>query len=427
VSAVRLLYTLMLALATPLILARLAWRARRQPEYLRHLRERFGFYGMTPSKPIIWIHSVSVGETRAAAPLIARLQQRFPEHQVLLTHMTPTGRETGRQLFGDKVLRCYLPYDFPLAAGRFLAHFRPDLGVLMETEIWPNLLAACSKAHVPIALVNGRLSEKSARRYRLLATLARESFARLDRVCAISAGDAVRLSALGARDVSVLGNLKFDIAPPDDVQSRAAALRTLFGPRPTLLLASTREGEETLLLQAFGRLATPRPLLVIVPRHPQRFDEVAGLIARHGFRYQKRSANEAVHGDTEVVLGDSMGEMFAYYGAADIAFVGGSLLPYGGQNLIEACAMGTPVLVGPHTFNFEDAARQAIEQTAARRVADADALMADASGLLEGQPELARMGQAGRAFWQQNQGATERTVEVLAPFLEKKRSATIAG
>lgn len=425
-SGARLFYNLILLLAAPFIPLRLVWRARRQPAYLQHIGERFGFYGIAPRAPLIWIHAVSVGETRACAPLIDALQQQFPKHAILLTHMTPTGRETGEQLYGDRVQRCYLPYDYPFAVRRFLTHFQPDLGLLMETEIWPNLIAVCHARRTPIALINARLSEKSARRYRYVATLARETFGNLNAVYAQTASDAGRLIALGAHHVQALGNLKFDISPPAQAQSGAAELRALFGRRPTLLLASTRDGEEALLLDAFARQALPRPLLVIAPRHPQRFDAVAALIASHGLRFQRRSANAPIRPETDVVLGDSMGEMFHYYGAADLAFIGGSLLPLGGQNLIEACAMGTPVLIGPHTFNFEEAARRAIDLGAARRVADADAVFAEARRLLDDESARAQMRAAGRAFWQQNQGAATRTVEALVALPNHDSSVTIS-
>lgn len=424
-SYARFFYTLLLLLAAPFIVLRLLWRARRQPAYLRHIGERFGFYAARPQAPVIWLHAVSVGETRAAEPLISALRQRFPKHAILLTHMTPTGRETGAQIYDDQVTRCYLPYDYPFAVKRFLAHFRPRLGLLLETELWPNLIFACHARQIPIALVNARLSEKSARGYQRVSRLTRETLGRLDRVCAQTDADAQRLTHLGAQDVQILGNLKFDISPPQSAQAQANALRAQLGQRLVLLLASTREGEESLLLDAFKRCAAPRPLLLIVPRHPQRFEAVANLISAHGLKLQRRSANETIRADTDVVLGDSMGEMFGFYGAADLAFIGGSLLPLGGQNLIEACAMGIPTLVGPHTFNFEQATQQSIAIGATLRVADADALFSAASRLLADDLGRAQMGANGRRFWLQNQGATQSTLAALAPFLAADVSLTI--
>ncbi|GIX29040.1 MAG: 3-deoxy-D-manno-octulosonic acid transferase [Burkholderiales bacterium] len=410
-SAGRRAYTTLLWLAAPFIPLRLAWRARRQPEYLRHMAERLGRYGDAPCRPVIWIHAVSVGETRAAAPLVERLLERYPGHQILLTHMTPTGRETGRQLFGDRVLQAYLPYDYPFAVRRFLAHFRPTLGVLMETELWFNLIAGCREARVPLYLVNARLSERSYRRYARFPDLVGEALGGLTGVLAQTEADAQRLSRLGARRVEVAGNLKFDLTPPAAQLARGRALRAMFGPRrPVFLAASTRESEEPRVLDAVARLTVPELLTVIVPRHPQRFDEVAALIARRGLKFQRRSEARSIAPETQIVLGDSMGELFAYYAACDVAFVGGSLAPLGGQNLIEPCAVGVPVLIGPHTFNFEEAARQAVEEGAALRVADEAALAAAVAALLADAAQRRRMAEAGLAFAQRHRGAVERVL-----------------
>ncbi|PZP61167.1 MAG: 3-deoxy-D-manno-octulosonic acid transferase [Azospira oryzae] len=410
-SAGRRAYTTLLWLALPLIPLRLAWRARRQPAYLDHVAERFGRYGKAPSHPVIWIHAVSVGETRAAAPLVERLLERYPDHRILLTHMTPTGREAGRQLFGDRVLQRYLPYDYPFAVRRFLGHFRPRAGLLMETELWFNLIAGCKAAGVPLYLVNARLSERSYRRYARFSRLAAEALGDLNGVLAQTAADAERLSRLGARRVEVAGNLKFDLTPPPPMLERGRALRALFGcERPVFLAASTREGEEARVLDAVARVNVPGLLTVIVPRHPQRFGEVAALIARRGLRFQRRSEDRPVAPGTQVVLGDSMGELFAYYAACDVAFVGGSLLPLGGQNLIEACAVGAPVLIGPHTFNFEEAARRAVEEGAALRVADEQALARAVAGLLTDAARRRRMAEAALAFAERHRGAAERVL-----------------
>jgi 3-deoxy-D-manno-octulosonic-acid transferase len=417
----RLSYGLLLALLLPYALLRLAWRARRQPEYLQHLGERFGLYRTPPSRPLIWLHAVSVGETRAAAPLIRQLLMRYPEHQILLTHMTPTGRQAGEELFGDKVLRCYLPYDYGFAVERFLEHFKPALGVLMETEIWFNLINACSARNIPLMLVNARLSEKSAAKYARFGALTRASLSRLTAVAAQSAADAQRLSELGAVAPVVMGNLKFDVMPPDDVAQKGAQLRQLFGAgRQVLIAASTREGEETLLLEALNATnPPPQFLLVIVPRHPQRFGEVATLLERSHIAYQRRSDNQPITTDTRVVLGDSMGEMFSYYAAADLAFIGGSLLPYGGQNLIEACALGKPVLLGTHTYNFTQAVELAIAAGAALKVEDAEEMLRRALELLQNPQQAAAMSQAGLVFSQQHRGATERVMALIEPCLQQ--------
>ena len=410
----RPLYTITLYLLLPWALLHLLLRARRQPGYLRHVAERFGYYTLVPEAPLIWVHAVSVGETRAAEPLVRVLQVRYPQHRILLTHMTPTGRETGETLYGGRVARCYLPYDYPGAVARFLDHFRPQFAIVMETEIWPNLIRASRARSIPLYLVNARLSEKSYVGYRRFGGLVRESLAGFAAVAAQSEGDARRLTALGARDVHVTGNVKFDVAPPLEQLELGQALRRGFGEaRPVLLAASTREGEEVLLLEALGGIAASEMLTVIVPRHPQRFDEVARLLEARGVRYQRRSANAPTAPDTRVVLGDSMGEMFAYYAACDVAFIGGSLLPLGGQNLIEACAVGKPVLIGPSIFNFTEAVELAVQAGAAIQVPDPAALAREAGRLLQDPVTARRMSQAALAFANAHRGATARVLALI--------------
>jgi len=406
----------------PAALLHLWWRSLRQPEYLRHVGERFGRYGIEVRQPVIWIHAVSVGETRAAEPLVHALERQHPDHRILLTHTTPTGRATGEQLFGNRVERVYLPYDLPFAVARFLAHFRPRVGVLMETEIWFNLAHACSEGDVPLFLVNARMSERSARGYGRLARLTREALHSLRGVGAQTDADATRLHALGATTVEVTGNLKFDVTPSDAMVTLGVELRRLFGTtRLVLLAASTREGEEPLVLDAFAQRGMDKALLVIVPRHPQRFTEVARLLDARRLRWQRRSQGEPVAADTRVVLGDSMGEMFAYFGACDLAFVGGSLLPLGGQNIIEACAVGTPVLVGPHTFNFAEATELATAAGAAIRVADADQLAAEVRRLLTDRPAREGMRAHALAFAEAHRGATGRTLHLIESRWSRSR------
>lgn len=413
----RSLYTLLLWLMLPFVFVRLVLRARRQPEYLQHIGERFGFYPVRSDKPVIWLHAVSVGETRATVSLIARLRAAYPDHQLLLTHTTPTGRATGEQLYGDTVLRAYLPYDYPFAVRRFLRQFRPKLGILMETEIWFNLIHEAHVAGVPVLLLNARLSEKSAKGYGRFASLTRNALHNLAAIAAQTPDDAARLIELGAAHVSVMGNLKFDIVPPLAMLERGNSLRRQFGAdRKIFLAASTREGEEALLLDAHQELGGDA-LLVIVPRHPQRFDEIADILGKRGLRYQRRSESRGVSADIQVVLGDSMGEMFAYYAACDLAYIGGSLLPFGGQNLIEACSVGTPVLIGPHTFNFADASRLAVEAGAAVRVTDATELLREAQVLLNDADARARMRKQGLTFVAAHQGATDKAMAVIRRFL----------
>ncbi len=456
----RLFYNIGLWLLLPVVFIYLTWRAIRQPEYLQHVGERFGFYPalgddfnssskarqgggeratktvqaarqgaskeantVLPmkwdwSKPVIWLHTVSVGETRAAATLVQRLRQEYPGHRLLLTHTTPTGRAASEQLFGGDVLRVYLPYDYPFAVARFLHRFRPAIGILMETEIWLNLILQCHASRTPLLLLNARLSEKSAAGYARFPNLTRTCLEQLAAISAQTEADAARLKTLGAPSVAVMGNLKFDIQPPEAMRQLGNELRQLFGgSRKIFLAASTRDGEEALLLDALSRCDVPGLLTVIVPRHPQRFDEVAVLIERRGLRLQRRSENRTIAPETQIVLGDSMGEMFAYYAACDLAFIGGSLLPFGGQNLIEACSVGKPVLIGPHTYNFAQASEQAVATGAAIRLASADELAAQVQHLLAHPDDLSRMAQAGIRFVAAHRGATEVALDIIRRHL----------
>ena len=411
----RIAYTLLLSLALPYALLHLLWRARKQPDYLRHWDERFGFYRIKPTEPLIWLHAVSVGETRAALPLVRALQAQYPTHRILITHTTPTGRATSEALFGDSVLRAYLPYDYRFAVRRFVRHFKPALGLLMETEIWPNLIGACQQHGVPVLLVNARLSARSARRYRKLSALVRVSLRQLSGIAAQGETDARRLQALGAKGAEITGNLKFDSTPPLEQMALGKQFRETFGAERTVFLAaSTRDGEEALILDAIKEAATPNLLTVIVPRHPQRFGEVAALLEKRLIKYQRRSANQPIAPDTAVVLGDSMGELFAYYRAADVAFIGGSLLPFGGQNLIEAAAVGCPMIVGAHVWNFADAVRQAVACGAALQVTDAPALARRLGELLYSAPRRGEMAAAALAFSRAHRGATQRIMRMVA-------------
>jgi 3-deoxy-D-manno-octulosonic-acid transferase len=455
----RALYSLAWLLATPLAVAYLLFRSVRQPEYRAHWGERFGRFAPRRSDaPLIWIHAVSVGETRAARPLVAALSREYPQAEILLTHMTPTGRAVGRELFGDGVRQAYLPYDLAGAQRRFLRAWRPALGVLLETELWPNLMAAADAQRVPVALVNARLSAKSLKRgmrhRRLIVPAAR----RLALVLAQSQADADRLAQLGRPADAVTGNLKFDNRPSEALLALGRTWRARLGTRRVVLAASTRDGEEALLLDAWrtalgtagaaggaddavsvsvsvsadeagllpndrGRGAAPAaPLLVIVPRHPQRFDEVAQLAASTGLRVERRAALNAEAPEAlvacDVLVGDSMGEMDAWYAMADVAIIGGSLLPFGAQNLIEACAAGCPVLIGPHSYNFSEAAASSIAAGAAERVADAAAAVRRALELLEAGDRRATMGERGRAFSAAHRGATEAVLRALGPWLD---------
>ena len=407
----RTLYTVLLRLALPLVLLRLWWRGRREPGYREAVTERLGLYrGDAPAK-LVWIHAVSVGEVRAAEPLARALQKQLPDHALLLTCTTAAGRETVGQVYGDAVLSSYLPYDYPESVQSFLGHFRPRLGILMETEVWPNLLARCAGDGVPVLLANARMSEKSARGYRRWRALMAPAFRSLAAVCAQSRDDAERLRALGAREVEVTGNLKFD-AEPDAAQVAAGrAWRSRVG-RPVLLLASTREGEEAMLLKDIPR--EKNLLVLVVPRHPQRFDEVAQ------WADARRSAQEFPDEKTRIYLGDTMGEMAFYYGAADVAVIGGSLQPLGGQNLIEALAVGVPVVVGPHTFNFAEATRLAKRAGAAVQKPDVAAVLDEALKLIGDPRKRAAMAAAGKALCEAHRGATQRHLAVCQRLLRER-------
>jgi 3-deoxy-D-manno-octulosonic-acid transferase len=417
----RALYTLLGMAIAPLLPLRLLWRGRREPGYRIGIGERFGRYtGAATGGKRIWLHAVSVGETRAALPFVNALKAAYPTATILLTHMTATGRETARALFGDGVEQAWLPYDLPFAVSGFLEHFHPVAGFLLETELWPNLAAHSAAAGVPLYLVNARMSRRSARAYAHVPSLTRPLLRRLAGIAAQSPDDATRLAALGASAPVVTGNIKFDISVPQEALAQGGELRARFGAmRPVWVAASTRDGEEAMILDALAR--TPLPidtLLVIVPRHPQRFRAVGELLAARGVSFVRRSSAAPVPAGVGVVLGDSMGEMLAYYAASDLAFIGGSLLPLGGQNLIEALAAGVPVLVGPHTYNFSEAATGAVAAGAAQRVADADALVHTVGELFSDPARRDAMREAAGAFHAAHRGATQRLMHWLEPQLE---------
>ncbi len=424
----RRLYSIVLWMLLSYVLFRLMWRARKQPEYLHHISERFGFFGCTFKLPVIWIHAVSVGETRAAVSLVAELERQFPGHQLLFTHTTPTGRAIGEQLFGDRVIRVYLPYDYPFAVKRFISFFKPRWGILMETEIWFNLIHFCHATSTPVVMLNARMSAKSARGYARFSSLSRAALGDIRCVAAQTAADAERLILLGAKNVKVVGNLKFDIDPPGSQVVLGQLLRRKLGSqRKIFLAASTREGEEVLLLDALLNLDIPGLLIVIVPRHPQRFSEVAKLIEARKVDYVRKSEivisvsddafDSPISANVRVVLGDTMGEMFAYYAAADLAFIGGSLLPYGGQNLIESCAVGTPVVIGPHTYNFAEATVKSIEAGAAIQIRDIAELVVTLVDLFKKPEALLVMKENCGRFIAENRGATAKCIELIKTVL----------
>jgi len=451
---IRWLYSLLMVLAQPLLRLKMARRARAEPGYGEAVAERWGCYAgaalqVRADAPVFWVHAVSLGETRAAAALVSQLRQEWPGMRLLLTHGTATGREAGRALLQTGDLQVWQPWDTPRAVARFLAHFQPRAGLLMETEVWPNLVAGCAAARVPLCLVNARMSAQSLRKAERLVWLSRPAFSQLAAVWAQTEADAQRLRQLGAPVQGALGNFKFDATPDSTLTARGRAWRAE-SPAPVILFASSREGEERMLAEIFMHILAEARMnngpdalknvafaqqiravrWLIVPRHPQRFDEVATLLAQSGLPVLRRSlwqqgppaapADPADPDSLPVVwLGDSVGEMALYYGLADVALLGGSFAPLGGQNLIEAAAGGCPVVMGPHTFNFAEAAEGAIAAGAGVRAADLLAAVHAALALV--QPGAAlhreRARQEGLTWTLAHRGAVRRTTQALAMLL----------
>ena len=454
----RALYSALMTLGQPLLRRKLARRGRQEPGYLEAIDERFGRYSQPAetASELVWVHAVSLGETRTAAVLLKALRAAHPALRLLLTHGTATGREEGRALLkaigrsGDR--QVWQPWDSPAAVARFLNHFKPRLGLLMETEIWPNLVAAAHTRALPLLLVNGRMSEKSLKQALRVAPLALPAYGALSAVYAQTEADAQRFRQLGAPVRGVFGNLKFDAAPSAAQREQGQSWRQSLA-QPVLLFASSREGEEEGFfreVKAHRTLVVPMPdanpptasaninaanaancpgaangfKVLIVPRHPQRFDEVAALAAQHGLRVSRRSgwtaAGPAASEDAmsaDIWLGDSLGEMALYYGLSDAALLGGSFAPLGGQNLIEAAACGCPVVMGPHTFNFAEAAALAEAAGAAQRVADMAQAVSAALALLSDAPAQAKAVAAGLAFAARHRGAAQRMLAALGGYL----------
>jgi 3-deoxy-D-manno-octulosonic-acid transferase len=413
-------YTLLLYLLTPVVLFRLLLRALKAPDYRRRWPERFGFAPAPyPSPGAIWVHAVSVGETQAALPLIRALLRNHPERSMIVTTTTPTGSGRVRDALGGRVYHCYLPYDLPDALGRFLGRLQPALLLVMETEIWPNLYRACQRRGIPVLLANARLSPRSFRGYARVRPLAAQALSRLRLVAAQSDADAQRFVALGApaARVRALGNIKFDIQIAAAEIAEGRALRERIGAeRPVLIAASTHAGEEQQVLEAFASIRRQQPdcRLILVPRHPERFAEAGRLAAQCGYRVARRSSGDDP-GDADVYLGDTLGELVRLFAAADVAFVGGSLVPVGGHNILEPAALGVPVLHGPHMFNFVEAADRLGEAGASEQVANATELAERALILLHDSEARKRAGTAGRHVIETNRGALERlSAEVQA-------------
>lgn len=426
----RTLYTLLLHLALPLIALRLYLRGRKAPAYRQRIPERFAFQLPLLKPGGIWVHAVSVGESIAAAPMIRALRERHPELPITVTCMTPTGSERIRALFGDQVQHCYLPYDLPWAAARFLDRLRPKLAVIMETELWPNHIHQCARRGIPTVLANARLSEKSARGYARFAGLTRPMLAEMSWIAAQTEAEAERFRRLGARPecVSVTGSIKFDLSIDPELKPRAQALRASWGAekRPVWIAASTHAGEDEIILAAHRQLLAEHPdsLLILVPRHPERFEAVYVLCQREGFATVRRSSGHPVGEGHQVLLGDTMGELLFLYALADVAFVGGSLVPNGGHNLLEPAALGLPVLSGLHLFNFLEVAAQLRDAGALADVRDVKALHEALQQLQADTVRRQQMGQAGLDVLKANQGALERLLRGLARFLRAGSGAS---
>jgi 3-deoxy-D-manno-octulosonic-acid transferase len=423
----RFIYTLTMYLLTPVILYRLAVRGLRYPDYFSRWRERFGFFEDPKIRDSIWIHAVSMGEVNAAMPLIDALMQRYEGTPFVITTVTPTGSDRVRRVYGDRVFNVYLPYDLPASIRRFLDRVQPRLIVVMETEIWPNLFFGCRARGVPIVVANARLSEKSLRGYGPVRPLARSALASAHYVAAQSMTDAARLRDLGAEPerLGVVGNLKYDMTVPADFKAQAQTMRAGWGERrPVWIAASTHEGEEEPVLKAHAAVLRqfPDALLLFAPRHPERFKPVALACRSFGFITRTRSEGGSADGDTQCFVVDTLGELLRFYAAADVAFVGGSLVPIGGHNVLEPAALSVPVIVGPQTFNFTDITASLIEAGAALCIAGADELSTAVIKLLADEQLRRRIGDAGRAAFEREQGGVLRTVGIVEKVLAERGS-----
>jgi len=415
----RQLYSLLFYLILPLVILRLLWRGIKAPAYLEHWSERFGYAPeLDLSKPVIWIHAVSAGEMIAAVPLIRRLQVRFADHQVLVTNMTPTGAERCRALLGSSVTRCYVPYDLPGAVRRFLGRVRPTMLIIIDTELWPNMIHYSSRLGVKITLANGRLSEQSARGYARIGSLTKLMLSEITQVAVQTQqhGERFRLLGLESHKLSVTGSIKFDLTLPTDLSARQHFLREKVGrDRLVLIAASTHQGEEEIILDVFSRLHAKYPelLLVLVPRHPERFEVCAVLSRSLGMKTISHSIQRNCESDTDVLLVDAMGELIYFYAISHIAFVGGSLVPVGGHNMMEAAAFSLPIMMGPHLRNFDDIADMFVQASAMVMVKDGNELLAMTDKLCSQEDLRTRMGDASRQVMDVNRGALDQTVALI--------------
>jgi 3-deoxy-D-manno-octulosonic-acid transferase len=418
----RLVYVALARLIAPFAFAVVLWRGLSDRSYWDRLGERFGFGAVKLKERCIWVHAVSVGEVQASAALIRALRARYPEIPLVLTTVTPTGAARAKSLFGDDVYHSFAPYDLPGSVRRFFDRVQPRLAIILETEIWPTLFDACGKRGIPLVLASARLSQRSIGRYRRLVGLFRQTLSHGIVIAAQSEGDAERFRSIGANPdrTHVTGNIKFDFQVAATLAADGAKLRAQYAPARLVWIAgSTHAGEEDVVLDAHERLLASGTdaLLVLVPRHPNRFDDVAANLKRHGLIFVRRSRAQTAATDTQVLLVDSLGELMTFYAAADVAFVGGSLVPIGGHNLLEPAALGLPIVSGPNTYNAEGIARLLIEVGAVQTVHSAAELAASVAGLLR-DPETRRAtGERGRATVEANRGALERLLALVPPLI----------
>ncbi|SEH04427.1 lipid IV(A) 3-deoxy-D-manno-octulosonic acid transferase [Candidatus Venteria ishoeyi] len=415
-------YTSLLYLLLPAILIRLWWRGRKAPAYRQRWIERFAWHLNFPRQPRIWVHAVSFGETQAALPLIKALQQRYPNHSLLVTSMTPTGSAHVSKTLGHSVEHVYLPYDYPGAVRRLLDATQPQLGIIMETEWWPNLFFACKQRNIPLLLANARLSERSARAYQRFAPqLTARTLACLSAIAAQGESDAQRLLALGAKPetLTVTGSIKFDLELAASIQQQAQVFRQQWAKRPVWIAASTHEGEEQIILQAAKTvLATlPDSLLILVPRHPERFEQVFLYCQQAGLKTVRRSSGQTCNAATQVFLGDSMGELMALYASSDVAFIGGSLIGNGGHNPLEPAALSLPVMFGPSMFNFAQISSALLQAQAAVQLEGQQALARQVTDWLSDKTQSATVGENGAKFVVQNRGALQKLMQLVAKCL----------
>lgn len=415
----KLLYTSLFFVSLPLIIIRLIWRGLRAPAYWQRWAERFGNSPDIPhNAPIIWIHAVSVGEVEACRPLVKALQATYPKHRLLITTMTPTGSQRVKLLFADSVFHCYLPYDLPFAIHRFLKRNRPVFGVIMETEIWPNLLLTCKQQGIPLVLANARMSDRSAKGYARFPKFIKMVLNSLRFIAAQGQQDRDNFHKLGTdiTDVHAIGNLKYEISLPASLVEQATAMRMMWdNSRPVWVAASTHEGEEEIILHAARQVRAkfPNLLLILVPRHPERFDRVTALTHRNGFKTLRRSEQLPCSSEIEVLVVDTMGELPLFYAACDVAFVGGSLVPHGGHNLLEPAALGRAVVTGPHFFNFNDITKRFLQANAAIEVTTTEELAKTVTDLLANPEQRAHMGEAGLKLIAASQGASSRLANLI--------------